>query len=71
MAGVGRTIAQLRHAAHMSQEELAHRAHLHRTHISQVERDLQSPTVLTLQGIAKALNTRASKILFLSENAKG
>ena len=65
--GIGQVIADLRRAAKLSQEELAHRASLHRTHISQIERGLKSPTIATLQGIAKALDTSASKIMRLAE----
>lgn len=69
--GVGAIIADLRGSIGMSQEELAHRASLHRTHIGQIERGLKSPTIATLQRIAKALNTTAGKILRLSEDDKG
>lgn len=62
-SALGRIIADLRQAAALSQEELAERAELHRTYISQLERGLKSPTVVTLCQIAKALNTTPSKIM--------
>ncbi|MBE0704296.1 MAG: helix-turn-helix transcriptional regulator [Afipia sp.] len=59
----GKIIAGLRQSAHFSQEELADRAALHRTYVSQIERGLKSPTVVTLLRLAKALDTTPSKIL--------
>lgn len=62
-AALGKVIASLRHSAHISQEELADRAAIHRTYVSQVERGLKSPTITVLFKLAKALNTTPSKIL--------
>ena len=38
----------------MSQEELAFKTELHRTYISQLERDLKSPSLRTVSAIAAA-----------------
>lgn len=57
------TIATLRHEANISQEELANRAGIHRTYVSQIERGLKSPTLQVLIQIATALNTSASAII--------
>lgn len=46
-----------------SQEELADRAGLHRTYISQVERGLKSPSLRSLEQIAQALGLPASALL--------
>lgn len=59
----GKTIADLRQAAQISQEELAERAAIHRTYVSQIERGLKSPTVFMLFKLATALDTTPSKIL--------
>ncbi|WP_439364501.1 helix-turn-helix domain-containing protein [Bradyrhizobium sp. DASA03005] len=59
----GKTIADLRQAAQISQEELAERAAIHRTYVSQIERGLKSPTIFMLFKLAAALNTTPSKIL--------
>lgn len=59
----GKIIASLRRAARFSQEELADRAAIHRTYVSQIERGLKSPTIVMLLRLAKALNTTPSKIL--------
>jgi transcriptional regulator with XRE-family HTH domain len=66
--GIGKIIRTLRRAAKISQEELAHRAGLHRTHVSQLERGLKSPTIATLAKVAKALNTTPSRIIKMFEN---
>jgi len=60
---IAQTISKLRHEANISQEELADRAGIHRTYVSQIERSLKSPTLQVLMKIAKALNTSASGII--------
>jgi transcriptional regulator with XRE-family HTH domain len=59
----GRIVAGLRQAARLSQEELADRAGIHRTYVSQIERGLKSPTIVILLKLSKGLNTTASKIM--------
>lgn len=66
---LGKAIAFRRNGLELSQEELAERAGVHRTYISQLERDLKSPTVDTLRKIAAALDVRASKLIQLTEGA--
>lgn len=60
---LGKIIGALRHSAGLSQEELAERAAIHRTYVSQMERGLKSPTVVMLFRLARALNTSPSRIL--------
>jgi transcriptional regulator with XRE-family HTH domain len=60
---LGKIIATARQTAHLSQEELADRAAIHRTYVSQIERGLKSPTVAIFFRIARALKTTPSKIL--------
>jgi transcriptional regulator with XRE-family HTH domain len=60
---VGANIRQLRKAQGLSQEELAHRAEMHRTFVSQIERAVKSPTLETLDKIAKALDVPLTKIV--------
>ncbi len=62
-SAISQIIAQLRHEAGISQEELAHRAGIHRTYVSQIERGLKSPTLHVLIQIANALDTSASEII--------
>ncbi|QUS38848.1 XRE family transcriptional regulator [Tardiphaga alba] len=59
----GKVLASLRQSARLSQEELAERADIHRTYVSQVERGLKSPTLIVLFRLASALETTPSRIL--------
>jgi len=52
-----------RERAGLSQEELADRAGLHRTFISQVERGLKSPSLNSLVSLAAALDLKLAKFL--------
>ena len=60
---LGRVITALRQSARLSQEELADRAGIHRTYVSQLERGLKSPTVVMLLRLARALDAAPSKII--------
>ncbi|WP_080669630.1 helix-turn-helix domain-containing protein [Bradyrhizobium japonicum] len=59
----GKIIAGLRQSAQLSQEELAERAAIHRTYVSQIERGLKSPTIVMLFRLARALDTTPSRIM--------
>lgn len=52
----------------ISQEELAQRAGLHRTYISDIERGARNPTLKTLSRLAVALEISASKLIKMAEN---
>ena len=54
---IGDKIKQLRIQTNLTQEELANRAELSKGFISQVERDLNSPSVSTLVDILECLGT--------------
>jgi transcriptional regulator with XRE-family HTH domain len=56
LAGLGVSIAKRRTELNLSQEELADRAHVHRTYISDVERGVRNVSILTLERIAVALD---------------
>lgn len=60
---LGRTISGLRVTLGLSQEDLADRAGIHRTYVSQLERGLKSPTLSVLIKVAKALDTKASLLV--------
>ncbi len=62
-ATAARVIRALRLEANLSQDALAGRAGLHRTYISLLERGRRSPTLNTLDAIAKALGVDAAKLL--------
>jgi len=52
----GQLIAEQRKKSGLSQEEFAFRCGLHRTYIGSIERGEKSPTLSTIEKIAKALN---------------
>ena len=54
---VARKIRQLRRQKGWSQEKLAFEADIHRVFMGRIERCEQSPSLSTLEKIAKALNT--------------
>ena len=54
---LGKVISALRKQAGISQEELAFRASIDRTYISQIERGIGNPSLLVVFKIAQALNT--------------
>ncbi len=63
-------IRRHREAAGLSQEELADRAHLHRTYISLIERVRRNLTVDALDRLATALGVSASRLLAEAESAR-
>lgn len=60
---LGRNVRVFREIRGWSQEELADRAGVHRTYVSQVERDLRNPTIVIVDRIARALRVTASDLL--------
>ena len=62
---IGNKIKELRIAKNLTQEELADRAELSKGFISQVERDLTSPSIATLIDILQCLGTNLND--FFSE----
>ena len=64
---VGRNIRRHRHVAGLTQEELAHRASLDRTYLSDIERGIRNPTLLLLQDVATVLGIHPA-ILLLQED---
>ena len=59
----GRRLRQLRVERGLTQEQVAERADVHATFISNVERGYSSPTLDTLIRIAAAINVRASELI--------
>ena len=74
MASLSRWLAVVvrksREAAGISQEELAHRADVHRTYVSLVERQRRNPSVDVLDRIATGLGTAASALLAEAEQGR-
>lgn len=54
----GNEIKSLRNNMAISQEELAHRAEMHRTYIGMIERAEKNITLQNIEKIAKALNVK-------------
>jgi transcriptional regulator with XRE-family HTH domain len=68
---VGLNVQRLRQNAGLSQEECAHRAKVHQTYLSGVERGIRNPTVLVLAKIAKALGVEADELLRIPAKTRG
>jgi len=66
---LGQVLVKYRTLAKISQEELADRASIHRTYVSQIERGLKSPTLSVLFQISRSLNTTASVLIAEVEQA--
>ena len=61
----GKAIRRRRRELDFSQEELAERAELHRTYVSDIERGDRNPSLENIEKLAKALNMKVSD-LFIS-----
>ena len=60
---LGFQLRKARKTAGMTQEQLAFKANLDRTYISQLENDKKSPTVDVLLRLCRAMGVSAAKIL--------
>lgn len=58
------SIKERRKKACLTQEELAKKANISRTHLAAIENGNAIPSVLVAQKIAKALKTRVDSIFF-------
>lgn len=61
----GKAIRRRRRELDLSQEELAERAELHRTYVSDIERGDRNPSLENIEKLAKALGIKVSA-LFIS-----
>lgn len=59
----GDRVRALRQEADLSQEQLAHKAEVHRTYIGSVERGEQNVSLVLIHMIAVALDTDAANLL--------
>ena len=64
---VSAVIKEIREMRKISQEKLANNSGLYRTYISNLERGLKSPKVVTLHKISCALNVDLAQIIALAE----
>ena len=67
---LGQELRQAREAAGLSQEQLSFAAGLSRVYISQLERDLKSPTLDTLFQLCPPLGLAASELIARVERAQ-
>jgi transcriptional regulator with XRE-family HTH domain len=59
----GERVREFRKDKEMSQEDLAHKADLHRTYIGMIERAEKNITLLNIEKIANALNVSVKDLL--------
>jgi transcriptional regulator with XRE-family HTH domain len=59
---LGMAIKTQRALLGISQEELAHRAGLHRTYVSDLERGARNPSIESIEKLARALELPVSKL---------
>jgi transcriptional regulator with XRE-family HTH domain len=60
---LARNVRLLRHDLGLSQEELAHKAKLHRTYMGMIERAERNLSVDNIEKIAKALEVKPHQLL--------
>ena len=60
-------LKKLRVKKGLSQEEFGFQTGLHRTYVSQLERGLKSPSLNTLNKIAKVLDLKLSRLFYIME----
>ena len=71
-AEFGRQIRRLRRSRRLTQEETAHRAGIHVTYLSGVERGVRNPSLKNIRAIARALGARVGELFsFETENGDG
>lgn len=59
---IGRVIGDARKSKGISQEELAHRADIDRTYVSQIERGIGNPSLFIVYRVAHALELPLAKL---------
>jgi transcriptional regulator with XRE-family HTH domain len=62
-ARLGSNVRRLREAKGWSQEDYAHRAGIHRTYVSDIERGRRNPTVTVVEKLARPLGVSAGSLL--------
>lgn len=67
LSAFGAQIRSLRRARALSQEELAHRAGIHVTYLSGIERGVRNPALKSIRAIASALEIRIAELFEFQE----
>ena len=65
----GDRVRELRQAAGVSQEELAHKVGVHRTYLGGIERGERNPSLKNIAAIAEALGVSLSRLFSFGEKA--
>ncbi len=68
---VGNAIKEQRNALGISQEELASRAGLHRTYVSEVERGERNPSIASVEKLAQALEVSFTSLFERTDQNSG
>lgn len=63
----GKILKKIRQEKGLSQEQLAFKAELHRTYISQLERGIKSPSLHTIHKLCTSLGISVSYLVILLE----
>ena len=63
----GRHIRYMRELSALTQEELAHRANIHVTYLSGIERGVRNPALKNIRAIALALGVRVGELFAFEE----
>lgn len=66
----GLAVRHLRHRQRLTQKELAHRAFLHRTYLTDIERGIRNPSLEVVEKLAIGLGMSLSELLRYAEIAK-
>ena len=69
-ASLGTAIRHKRSALGISQGELALRAGLHRTYVSDLERGTRNPSIESIEKLARALDVSVAKLFEAAGNGK-
>ena len=67
LSQLGEVVRNRRLALALSQEELAYRAGVHRTYLSDIERGARNITITVLTRLAEALEVKVSRLFRLTE----
>ncbi len=67
LGNLGEVVRKRRLALNLSQEELASRAGVHRTYLSDIERGARNITITVLNRLAEALAVKVSRLFRLTE----
>jgi len=68
--GLGEAIRSKRSVLGISQGELAERAGLHRTYVSDLERGARNPSIESIEKLARALHLSVAKLFEAAGNGK-